>query len=48
MYSPDPTKHNLRACWNAAEIQLINNGTVPELYEQFRNQFTPALKTLLG
>lgn len=33
MQSADPTKHNLRACWNEADLQFFNNGTPEELEE---------------
>ncbi len=34
MYATDPTRQNLKRCIEMADVVLINNGTVEELYQE--------------
>ena len=48
LYSADPTKHNLLACWDAADIKLLNNGTVDELRDKLREKLKKSVPLVPG
>jgi dephospho-CoA kinase len=48
MQSTDPNAQNLRACMDAADYLLINNGRFEELHQQINNVFENIKKTTHG
>lgn len=40
MTTSDPNKQNLKKCIEQADIVLINNGTIDELYDQFEKKLS--------